>query len=111
MSRPGWPTINRRDSLFPCCSKYYPRGSFRDPASCGAWRVSRPFATAETAITSARQTPQIRSFCIYRDEDRLRGYQLGANSYIRKPVDFSEFAEAVVQLGLYWLVLNQQPPM
>jgi len=44
------------------------------------------------------------------DEDRLRGYQLGANSYIRKPVDFSEFAEAVVQLGLYWLVLNQQPP-
>jgi two-component system, response regulator len=45
------------------------------------------------------------------DEDRLRGYQLGANSYIRKPVDFSEFAEAVVQLGLYWLVLNQRPPV
>jgi CheY-like chemotaxis protein len=44
------------------------------------------------------------------DEDRLRGYQLGANSYIRKPVVFSDFAEAVVQLGLYWLVLNQQPP-
>jgi two-component system response regulator len=44
------------------------------------------------------------------DEDRLQGYRLGANSYIRKPVDFSEFAEAVVQLGLYWLVLNEQPP-
>ena len=44
------------------------------------------------------------------DEDRLKGYQLGANSYVRKPVDFSEFAQAVVQLGLYWLVLNEQPP-
>jgi two-component system, response regulator len=45
------------------------------------------------------------------DEDRARGYRLGANSYVRKPVDFAEFAEAVGQLGLYWLVLNQQPPM
>ena len=44
------------------------------------------------------------------DKDRLQGYRLGANSYVRKPVDFAEFAEAVVQLGLYWLVLNQQPP-
>ena len=44
------------------------------------------------------------------DRDRLQGYRLGANSYVRKPVDFTDFAEAVVQLGLYWLVLNQQPP-
>ena len=44
------------------------------------------------------------------DEDRLKGYRLGANSYVRKPVDFSEFAQAVTQLGLYWLVLNVQPP-
>jgi two-component system response regulator len=43
-------------------------------------------------------------------QDRLSGYQNGANSYIRKPVDFSEFMEAVRQLGLYWLVLNEQPP-
>jgi two-component system response regulator len=44
------------------------------------------------------------------DEDRLKGYRLGANSYVRKPVDFSEFAHAVMQLGLYWLVLNEAPP-
>ena len=44
------------------------------------------------------------------DKDRLHGYRLGANSYVRKPVDFSEFAQAVVQLGLYWLVLNEKPP-
>ena len=46
------------------------------------------------------------------DEDRdvIEGYRLGANSYIRKPVDFNQFSEAVRQLGLYWLVLNQSPP-
>ena len=44
------------------------------------------------------------------DKDRLQGYRLGANSYVRKPVDFAEFAQAVVQLGLYWLVLNEEPP-
>jgi two-component system response regulator len=44
------------------------------------------------------------------DRDRLEGYRLGANSYVRKPVDFAEFAQAVIQLGLYWLVLNEQPP-
>ena len=44
------------------------------------------------------------------DGDRLKGYRLGANSYVRKPVDFAEFARAVTQLGLYWLVLNEQPP-
>ena len=44
------------------------------------------------------------------ERDLLEGYGLGANSYIRKPVDFSEFINAVQQLGLYWLLLNQRPP-
>jgi Response regulator containing a CheY-like receiver domain and a GGDEF domain len=42
--------------------------------------------------------------------DLIRSYQLGINSFIRKPVDFLQFAEAVSQVGLYWLVLNEQPP-
>ncbi len=44
------------------------------------------------------------------EQDRLKGYGLGANSYVRKPVDFDQFMEAVRQLGLYWLLLNEQPP-
>ena len=44
------------------------------------------------------------------DEDMLRSYELGANSYVRKPVVFGKFADAVSQLGLYWVLLNQLPP-
>lgn len=44
------------------------------------------------------------------ERDMIDGYSLGANSYIRKPVDFEQFVDAVRQLGLYWLVLNQTPP-
>ncbi|OFZ71225.1 MAG: two-component system response regulator [Betaproteobacteria bacterium RBG_16_58_11] len=45
------------------------------------------------------------------ERDIITSYQLGANSYIRKPVDFDQFIESVRQLGLYWLVLNTAPPM
>lgn len=44
------------------------------------------------------------------ESDLLNGYSLGANSFVRKPVDFSKFSEAVGQLGLYWLVHNEAPP-
>jgi two-component system, response regulator len=45
------------------------------------------------------------------EQDRISGYDLGANSYVRKPVEFSSFIEAVRQLGLYWLILNQTAPV
>ena len=46
------------------------------------------------------------------DEERdiIDGYSLGANSYVRKPVDFVEFTKAAQQLGLYWLLMNRAPP-
>ena len=45
------------------------------------------------------------------EEDLIRSYELGANSYVRKPVEFSQFVEATKQLGLYWLVLNRVAPL
>ena len=45
------------------------------------------------------------------EQDLISGYRLGANSYVRKPVDFAKFVDAVRQLGLYWLVINEPPPM
>ena len=44
------------------------------------------------------------------EQDMIQGYGYGANSYVRKPIDFNQFVEAVNQLGLYWLVLNEPPP-
>lgn len=45
------------------------------------------------------------------EADLTRAYKLGANSYIRKPVDFEKFRDAVQQLGLYWVGLNESPPL
>lgn len=44
------------------------------------------------------------------ERDLIEGYLMGANSYVRKPVDFTEFVEAARQLGLYWLLINEPPP-
>lgn len=45
------------------------------------------------------------------EKDMINGYSLGANSYIRKPVEFNQFVESMKYLGLYWLVLNEPPPL
>jgi two-component system response regulator len=45
------------------------------------------------------------------EQDVISGYSFGCNSYVRKPVDFDEFVQAARHLGLYWLLLNEQPPI
>jgi CheY-like chemotaxis protein len=62
------------------------------------------------ADARTRITPVVILTSSKEDRDIVEGYSRGANSYIRKPVDFAQFTESVRQLGLYWLVLNESPP-
>jgi len=54
-----------------------------------------------------RMLPVVVLTSSLEDKDRVESYRLGTNSYVRKPVDFHQFVEAVLQLGLYWMVLNE----
>ena len=62
-------------------------------------------ATPRTAIV-----PVVILTSSKEDRDRANGYYGGANSYVQKPVDFTSFVDAVRQLGMYWLMLNEPPP-
>jgi two-component system response regulator len=61
------------------------------------------------AHESTKHLPTVVLTSSKQDEDVIRSYSLGANAYVRKPVDFAEFLEAVKYLGLFWLVLNEAP--
>jgi two-component system response regulator len=63
------------------------------------------------ANTRTKLIPVVILTSSKEDKDLISGYELGCNSYIRKPVDFVQFTEAVKHLGLYWLVYNENPPL
>ncbi len=79
--------------------------------------LNLPKVNGIEVLKRIRNSPQTRMLPVViltssaEDRDRLAAYQSHANSYIRKPVDFDQFTEAVRQLGLSWLVLNQPPPI
>ena len=58
-----------------------------------------------------RRLPVVILTSSKEEQDVAAGYDLGVNSYIRKPVDFTQFTESVKQLGLYWLIINEPPPL
>jgi len=58
-----------------------------------------------------RRLPVVILTTSKEEQDVAQSYDLGANSYIRKPVDFTQFVEAIQHLGLYWLVMNEPPPL
>lgn len=63
------------------------------------------------ANETTRLLPVVILTSSVEERDILEGYRLGTNSYVRKPIDFVAFTEAVRQLGLYWLLLNTMPPL
>ena len=62
------------------------------------------------ADTRTRLLPVVVLTPSDEEQDRLRSYENGANSFVRKPLDFAEFAQTVAQLGVYWLATNEPPP-
>lgn len=78
--------------------------------------LNLPKLNGLTVLKSIRENEQTRLLPVViltsskEEQDLFAGYSLGANSYVRKPVDFNEFVEAVKVLGVYWLVTNESPP-
>lgn len=101
------------DYLF-CRGRYEDRSQARTPELI-LLDLKLPKVDGLEVLKQLRENEQTRRLPVViltssnEQRDILAGYDLGANSYIRKPVDFTQFTEAVRQLGIYWLVLNVSP--
>jgi CheY-like chemotaxis protein len=77
--------------------------------------IGLPRVSGLEVLERLRATPRTRLLPVViltssdEERDRLRSYENGANSFVRKPLDFAEFAETVARLGIYWLATNQPP--
>lgn len=101
------------DFLF--CRGAFTSRSFQCPPKVVFLDLKLPKVDGLEVLRQVKEDPRTRPIPVVvvtssREEaDVVRGYRLGANSYVQKPVDFDQFREAVRQLGLYWLVTNEPP--
>ncbi len=95
-------------------------GRYADGTSCSNTRLilldlKLPQVVGLEILQRCKSDPRTKNFPVVvltssrEDRDLIESYKLGVNSYVVKPVDFSQFTEAVRQLGLYWILLNQLP--
>lgn len=93
-------------------------GEFAGPPTAPAvvlLDISLPRVSGLDVLRAIRGNPRTRLLPVVlltssdEERDRLRGYESGANSFVRKPLDFAAFAETVARLGVYWLVVNEPP--
>lgn len=97
------------------CTGQYAGRSFDHPPRLVLLDLKLPKVDGMEVLKKLKDDPRTRSIPVViltsskEDRDLIKGYGLGANSYIQKPVDFSQFRETIKAVGLYWLVVNQIP--
>jgi two-component system, response regulator len=98
------------------CRGKYEKRSFDSPPRLVLLDLKLPKVDGMEVLQAVKGDPRTRAIPVAiltsskEERDLVRGYQNGVNSYIQKPVDFTEFREIVRQLGLYWLLVNAAPP-
>lgn len=101
------------DFLF--CRDAFASRSFDSPPRLVLLDLKLPKVDGIEVLRQSKNDPRTKAIPVVimtsskEDQDLVRSYDLGANSYIQKPVDFEQFRETVKTLGLYWLVINQRP--
>jgi two-component system, response regulator len=102
------------DFLF--CRGAYEARRFETPPKFVLLDLKLPKINGLEVLRAVKNDPRTRAVPVVvmtsskQQRDMIEGYQLGVNSYIQKPIDFSAFREIIKQLGYYWLVINQPPP-
>ena len=102
------------DFLF--CSGSYADRDPRDKPQVVLLDLKLPKVDGMEVLRRIRAEPSTRTLPVViltsskEEQDIVNSYTIGVNSYVRKPVDFIQFVDAIRQLGLYWLVLNEAPP-
>ena len=102
------------DFLF--CRGAFAEHSFDHPPKLVLLDLKLPKVSGIEVLKQVKEDPRTKTIPVViltsskQERDLVDGYNLGANSYIQKPVDFGQFRETVKTLGLYWLVVNQPPP-